>query len=335
MRDVAKEAGVSAMAVSYVLHGSGKNVRVSEQTAQRIREAAKRLSYMPNSFARNLRSGKTKTVGVVFQHFDRLSEANPYYPMFLNGVMSALFPADYTLALCPKLVQDGDIGAMLDGRFDGVLWARPDFTEANIETLRNARVPLVMLHAPPGIEYGMPTFCVDNEQGIKLAIDHLIALGHQNLAYLIDRLNYQTAEARYRVEAFIRLAKELSIEAEVVEWQGTETEVNELVARTKRPTGLICFSDTLAGNLLNVFAETGISIPEDFSVIGFDSSFFCERTNPPLTSINQPVEKIAHDATVHLLALIEQTTEERSESESSAHIYACSIDIRESTAARD
>ena len=132
IRDVAEAAGVSAMAVSAVLNGAGRNVKVSHEKAEHIRRVARELRYQPNSLARSLRSRRTGMVGVVFQHLHGFSDAAPYFPNLLNGVMAALFPADYTLALCPKLIVGGDAGSISDGRFDGVLWCRPDFTEASL-----------------------------------------------------------------------------------------------------------------------------------------------------------------------------------------------------------
>src|SRR5579862_5241486 len=106
LRHVAESAGVSEMAVSAVLHGSGRNVKVSEEKAELIRRIARELHYQPNQLARSLRSRRTRTIGVVFHHLMRLTEENPYFPQLLNGIMAVLFPTGYTLALCPKLSQD-------------------------------------------------------------------------------------------------------------------------------------------------------------------------------------------------------------------------------------
>jgi LacI family transcriptional regulator len=183
IRDVAEAAGVSAMAVSKVLHGAGANVRVSEARAEHIRKIAREMHYQANDVARSLRSRKTMMIGVVFQHFTTFSDDNPYYPQLLNGVMAALFPAEYTLALCPKLIQNSLTPAIADGRFDGVLWARPDFTEASIEELRFSNFPLVFMHAPPESVAGIPTYCVDNVTGLRLAVEHLVDLGHVHIAH--------------------------------------------------------------------------------------------------------------------------------------------------------
>lgn len=320
------------MAVSKVLHGTGQNVRVSEQTAQKIRVAASELKYQPNAFARNLKAGKTNTVGVVLQHFGGFVEGNPYFPQLFNGIVSALFPANYTLALCPKLVQDGDIGAMLDGRFDGVLWARPDFTEANVETLRNAHVPLVMLHAPPGSAEGISTFCADNSKALLMAVEHLMQLGHRSFTFVNNEIDSNTAEGRNRAEAFLAAVQSQGVHGEIFDWDETTASLKHWLDSNPKITNLICFSDTLAGRVLKTCETLGISVPDDLSVVGFDSSTFCDLTTPRLTSIFQPVEKIAFEAATHLLKLIELQAVGRKDFTHTSTLYSCGFDVRESTA---
>ena len=162
LKDVAEAAGVSPMAVSVVLHGTGgKKVTVSEEKAEHIRRVAADLRYRPNTLARSLRNKQTGAIAVVFQHFGRLSPERPYRTQILNGGAEALFPNDYTLSLCPRMMRDEHGSSIGDGRFDGVLWCRPDFTEGSVDAIRGASVPVVLMHAPPGSILGVPTFCAD------------------------------------------------------------------------------------------------------------------------------------------------------------------------------
>lgn len=331
IRDVAEAAGVSAMAVSKVLHGTGQNVRVSEEKAEKIRKVAREMHYQPNTLARSLRNRRTRMIGVVFQHFERLSQENPYYPLLLNGVMSALFPNDYTLALCPKLVQQSEEGAISDGRFDGVLWCRPDFSEASIESVRNSNIPVVMMHAPPGSAPGIQTFCADNASALRLVVNHFVELGHRHTAFVIDPVNEPTAEGRARAEAFLQSTASAGIEGEVIVWDGDPEELAVYATDDPPHTAFAAFSDTLAGRLLQACHRCGIRIPDDLSIVGFDSSSFCETTSPRLTSIYQPVERIAHEATTRLLALIEESLPESPADFNLSSIYDCRLDIRDST----
>ncbi len=331
IRDVAEAAGVSAMTVSTVLHGAGSNVRVSVETAAKIRSLATELSYQPNTLARSLRSRKTNTVGVVFQHFSRLSEDNPYYPQLLNGVMSALFKEKYTLALCPHLIQGDDLTSIWDGRFDGVLWARPDFTESSLDRLRRSSIPLVMMHAPPGTAEGVSTFTADNDGAMRLVVQHLVSIGHQDMVFIVDEVNEHTAEGRARAAAFTTAVREAGVAGSVFVWDERSRTLENFRTANRGFTAVTCFSDTLAGHLLLACQQLGILIPRDLSVVGFDSSKFCERTIPRLTSIHQRVEQIAFDATSHLLSLIKGGTSVSDRPAPISSLYDCGLDLRDST----
>jgi LacI family transcriptional regulator len=333
IRDVAEAAGVSAMAVSAVLHGTGRNVKVSEAKAAQIRKVAQELRYQPNHLARSLRNRKTNTVGVVFQHFDRFSDENPYYPQLMNGIIAALFPAGYTLALCPHLDQRSGEGTISDGRFDGVLWCRPDFTEQAIDGLRNSSIPVVMMHAPPGSAPGVPIFCADNESALRLPVRHLAELGHKKIGFVLDPVNFVTAEGRARSAAFMNAIKECGLLGEILVWDSDSHDQEEYKTVFRDHTGIVAFSDYLAGRVLATFKQHGVRVPEDVSVIGFDSSTLCEKTSPRLTSISQPVERLAREAATHLLALIhaDQKTLPGPDGPLVA-LYECGLDIRDSTA---
>ncbi len=333
IRDVAEAAGVSAMAVSAVLNGTGRNVKVSGEKAELIRRVARELRYQPNHLARSLRNRKTGMIAVVFQHFDRLGEERPYYPQLLNGVMAALFPAGYTLCLCPRLIHGDDADSISDGRFDGVLWCRPDFSDACLDAIQNSSVPVVMVHAPPGSVPGVPTFCADNEAAMRRVAAHLAGLGHRKAAVVVDPINAHTVEGQVRSDAFLSAAFQKGMAADVVVWDAPYREL-EAYAETTRPhTALVCFSDTIAGSLLSACMQLGISVPEDVSIVGFDSSAFCEGTRPRLTSVNQPVERMARAATEHLIALIRESAEGIGPSPIVSSVYDCGLDVRDSTAA--
>ena len=119
---------------------------------------------------------------------------------------------------------------------------------------------------------------------------------------------------------------------DVLVW-GDDFEGVERYARPDAPhTALVCFSDYTAGVVLRACAAAGVVVPRDLSVVGFDSSPFCETTAPRLTSLHQPVERMAHAATTHLLSLIREASEGSPSSPTVSSIYDCGLDVRESTA---
>jgi LacI family transcriptional regulator len=332
IRDVAEAAGVSAMAVSKVLHGKGTNVRVSESKAELIRKVAHELHYRPNQNARNFRNQKTNLIGVVFQHFEGLREDSPYLPQMLNGVMAALFPAGYTLGICPKLVIEANVPTIADGRFDGILWTSPDFNEASVDTFRYCGVPVVMLHAPPGSATGIPAYCANNGLATQLVADHLAELGHKRVAFFIDPVPNMTAEGIARRDAFVLAAEGRGMKCDVVLSNQLDPDLSAYTSNSRPHTAIVGFSDTQAGGILVAAKALGIRVPEDVSVVGFDSSTFCERTSPKLTSVFQPVEQMARDATSYLLTMVNDSESTWRESGAVTSLYDCHLDVRESTA---
>lgn len=333
LRQVAERAGVSIMSASVVLHKTGSNVTLSAEKADRIRAAAKELNYRPNRLAQSLKNKRTGSIGVVFQHFDRLGPNLPYHIQILNGVMSALFPRDYTLSLCPRMNQQGDIDAVSDGRFDGVIWCRPDISGIQVKELERAHVPVVILHSPPKLIPNIPTFCLDNIQAMRQVVCYLAEIGHRRIGFVIDPVSIHSIEGEDRLAAIrqaaaehglpepacIVLARELDFLAEYAEGRGPQT-------------ALVCFSDNLAGVLLSFFRLKGVKVPSDVSVLGFDSSEFCETTTPRLTSASQPVEQMAREATNYLLDMVDQFVVNGEVPPPIDRVYAAGLDVRDSTA---
>ena len=332
IRDVAKLAGVSAMAVSAVLNGTGKNVTISPEKAERIRQAAEELQYHTNHLARSFRTKRTGQIGVVFQQFSRVGADHPYHSSIINGIVQALFPKDYTLSLCPKLSNSGAAGFMADGRFDGILWCRPNFDESSLKAIQGINLPIVMMHVPPGLISGVPTFCADNDGAMRQVVSHLVSLGHERIAFVIDPVSVKSVEGQARANALLTAALRAELPKPDVIVLGVDHSVLARYGKPNAPhTALICFSDELAGFVLKSCADYGVSVPGDVSVVGFDSSPFCETTTPRLTSVNQPVEQIALAATNHLLTLIQQAEEGSPKSPTTASVYECGLDVRDST----
>jgi len=321
------------MAVSAVLNGSGsRKVTVTAEKAERIRQAAIDLRYQRNNFARAFRQGRTGQVAVVFQNFGRFNIRSSYRADVMNGVMAALFPHDYTLSLCPKLMRSGDADFVSDGRFDGVLWCRPDLSEASAITLQHATIPVVMMHAPPGTVLGVPTFCADNDGAMRRVVSHLIGLGHERLAFVIDPVSERSVEGLARAEALRSAAKRAGLpEPDMIVLDMDHSILADYAKPNAPHSAFVCFSDELAGFVLESCEKFGTRVPEHLSIVGFDSSPLCETTRPRLTSINQPVERMAFDATSHLLSLIRSAEGGEEANSSTSTLYDCHLDVRDST----
>ncbi|MDR3688303.1 MAG: LacI family DNA-binding transcriptional regulator [Fimbriimonas sp.] len=333
LRDVANAAGVSVMSACAVLTGGGRNVKVSEEKAKLIREKAQELRYEPNLAGRSLRTRKTDTIGVVFQHLTTFGEEPYYYQQLLDGIMAALFPRGYTLALSPQLIKGEGTIQVSNGRFDGVLWCCPDLVETSIESAKSLRLPVVMIHAPKEVTAGLPTFAADNERAMERIVNHLVGLGHERIGFVVKPHVARTSEGKARINGFLKAAESLHVKGEVLLWEYAVEELSNYVPDAAPHTALAAYNDVHAGHILSRAKDLAIRVPEDLSVVGFDSSNFCERTQPRLTSVHQPIERMAREATECLLRLIDAGRENLSETRLDTKLYDCQLDIRESTAA--
>jgi LacI family transcriptional regulator len=330
LRDVAKAAGVSPMAVSKVLHGKGSTVRVSPEKATAIQSAARALNYQPNSIARSLKSQRTHNIALVFEHWLKVTGTTLYFSNFLDGVTAAAFPAGYTVSLCPKLANRSQQEIFDDGRFDGLIWCKFMESPQTLRMLSNLRIPVVMIHVlPEELPLHRASFvCCDNHQALDLAVDHLVSLGHQNIAFINDEKDARDMESRARIAGFYAAMTKhnLRSDADVLLWHETCDELDLWWEGNPDTTAVICKSEAMAVNLLNRAKRLGIDIPAELSVVGFDSSPTCETTQPRLTSIFQPIEAMARQAAEVLIHTIEGR-----QSGGLRFVHSCGFDVREST----
>jgi len=189
-----------------------------------------------------------------------------------------------------------------------------------------------MMHAPPGTVLGVPTFCADNDGAMRRVVAHLISLGHERIAFAIDPVSEHSVEGQARAEALRSAARRAGLAEPDVLILGKDHGILARYALAGAPhTALVCFSDELAGFVLKSCQRLGVEVPRHISIVGFDSSPLCETTSPRLTSVNQPVERMAFEATTHLLSLVRNAEEGAASAAVTSTLYDCTLDIREST----
>lgn len=335
IRDVAKAAGVSPMAVSQVLHQKGNNVRVSESTANKIRSAATQLRYQPNRLAQSFRTKKTDTIAIVFEEFGRLDSHTGYFVQLFDGVIEEAFKHGYSVTICPKMVNFTTNGIAYDGRFDGLIWCKPIIAEETREAMRHSSIPVIALHTPPNPSLPVPQLCADNAHGIHLAVDHLHELGHRHIGFVLDHGHRFNAEARERIECVKNSAAGCGItfsDDDVFLWNARTNEFQEFWRTSPPQTAFIVFGEGQAVEILNRAKEIGVRVPQDLSIIGFDSTYYCELVEPNLTAVGQPVEQMAREAAARLIELIEDPNEgSRFNPDTDLKRYPCRLDVRAST----
>lgn len=332
VRDVAERAGVSPTVVSRVLHDKAKSIRVSEATAQRVRQAAEDLGYRRNAMAQLFRERQTRMIGVLHGlGFGKPSfaDGSQYFCQLMDGIIDGAFSSGYSVTLCPQLFGQTPEDAMSDGRFDGLVWYSTHLDGGNRELLQQCSVPLVLIHTPSE-EFGgrYPAIICDNRQGIKLAIDHLVSLGHKNIAFALEN-EFPSVEGVFRRDAFIDLMKDTGLpvsDADIVDIRADLTGLHIYLASKPRHTAVICANDGVASDVIRLAKQYGLRLPEDLSIVGFDSTAYCEQMQPALTSVNQPLAVMGRSAVSLLVRSINGETPDPP-----TLVFPCGFDIRGTT----
>ena len=285
--DVARHAGVSQSTVSLVLSGKSAG-RVSARTEAAVRAAAEELGYRPNVAARALRTGTARTVGMVVTDV-----THPFFGPVLRGAQVAAWKAGYAVALV-DVANDPDrerdtFEALRAGPVDGFLF----FT---VEPPAGTGEHVVAIEVSPP---GMPFVRFDTERGTELAIEHLLALGHERFGHLSSALEAETFRLRRETVAAVleRAGLPPAVETRAqFTFDDAAAGAHELLSAAERPTAIYADDDLLAGGVYLAARELGLRIPGDVSVVGFDDLPFARVFEPPLTTIGIDAEALGSTA---------------------------------------
>jgi DNA-binding LacI/PurR family transcriptional regulator len=313
--DVAKRAGVGKSTVSAVLNGSP--APFAESTRKRIFDAARELRYQPNAVARGLRSQRLNSVGVTFHYADPAWILADYYgTTLLMGIVGGAHARGYSTTLFHKPWRDAErsAAAFRGQGIDGFLVIAPQSHSDMVEGLFSLGIPLVVI-SHPGDEYGVPSVIVDNAKGVRLAVDHLISLGHERIAHVTDFADlYDCAD---RTEEFKRTTgeKALSIPPEYVGFVGNRMDfgagdragylaARRMLTLPRRPTAIVTTGDGVAVSTIEAARDLRIKVPGELSVIGFDDNILARQASPPLTTVRQPLVEMGRAAAQMLITMI-------------------------------
>jgi LacI family transcriptional regulator len=299
IKDVAREASVSVATVSRVFNGAAV---VREETARRIREVAAALRYAPHSGARSLITNRTNTLGVLLP--DLYGE---FFSELIHGIDLTARKEGYHILVSRSWEGRSEIEEAMRamrGRVDGMLLMSPDL---HADSLLNVppNLPVVLLCSPSrGQELDSVT--IQNFQGAKEMVSHLIKVGHKRIAIIKGSIgNFDAAERLrgYRAalkEAGIANDPELERQGDFTE-DGGFTAARELMSLRKRPTAVFAANDSMAIGALSAFKQMGVRTPEDMAIAGFDDIPLCRYMDPPLSSVRVHIADLGSKAVEVLL----------------------------------
>lgn len=304
VKDVAALAGVSVGTVSNVLN---RPDRVSTATRARVHDAMAELGFVRNESARQLRAGRSSVIAYVV-----LDTGNPFFTDVALGIEDAAQDSDLSLFLCNSHQQptrEHDYLARLEQqRVQGVLITPVDPDFALLDELPQRGTPVVLVDRIRDTD----THCsvsVDDRLGGRLAVDHLLELGHRRIAFVggpdvLNQVRDRRQGARESLEA-AGLDPDSLIEVDTEELTVDEgRHAGGRIAglpRSTRPTAAFCGNDLVALGLLQRCVELGLSVPEDLAVVGYDDNVFAAAAAVPLTSVRQPARELGRAAARLLL----------------------------------
>jgi len=299
IKDVARAAGVSPSTVSRALSAPEL---VQPETRRRVQQAATELGYHPNRAARGLITGRTGNIGLVLPDL-----TNPFFPGVVKGVQSRARESDFSVFLADTdedPTVEADLVRALIKQVDGIVLCSPRMGEDELRSLAG-ETPMVMLNRRVG---RIPSVTIDNSDGIRQAVAHLVALGHRRVAYVAGPRTSWSNRERLRI---LRAATSAS-GVELVEVGNVVPQFAGGVAAADLVlaagvTAVIAYNDLVALGLLNRFSVRGVAVPDRMSVIGFDDIVLSEMVSPSLTTLAQPKEQTGRAGVDLLLALLDDS----------------------------
>jgi DNA-binding LacI/PurR family transcriptional regulator len=302
VHDVAARSGVSIATVSRTLR---EPHRVSEDTRDRVLAAVRDLDYRPNRAASSLRRGRTGVIAVVVPDIE-----NPYFASLIKGAQASSRARGYGLVVVDTTEQadiEADEIAALRSQIDGIILASSRLPDKRLTEAVTGLRHVLINRDPMGVGIGAPTVTIDESTGASAAVKHLWALGHRRIAYVGGPAGSWSQAGRRRG---IREAAESLDGIELVE-VGSFTpdagggRAGAVPALAAGATGVIAYNDLVALGLLAEWSESGVRVPEDVSLIGFDNTFVTELSSPRLTSVGADLRQFGETAVELLLAQID------------------------------
>jgi alanine racemase len=308
--NVAEAAGVSKTAVSFAFNNP---TRLNIDTATRIMSIADELGYRPDPVARMLAQRRTGTIGILTPQALTSIFANPFFGMFSAGVAGVAEEAGYGLFFISPL--HGSLSRAI-GRatVDGVVAIGLAADHPEIAQIRRAGLPMITVDSDQFDE--LPSVDVDDEGGAVAAAEHLVGLGHRDvLVIAIERAEHAPSGAEdvvaRRLRGYRRTFEAAGVaigDDDVFVSPATFAGGLEAIERAwlagKRPTAVLAMSDAMAIGAIRGLRDRGLSVPTDVSVVGFDDIELAQTTDPPLTTIHQPIRGKGEAAVRLLLDLI-------------------------------
>lgn len=307
LQSIAEQCGCSITTVSRVLNGNADKYRISKRTAEAVMSEVTRTGYVPSFTAQSLRSRRSGMIGLLLP-----SIANPYFADMASHIVTELYKSDYTAILVDTMEDASRLNKsardLLLRRVEGMI-AVPCGDDPSILEMVGREVPVVLVdryYERTTLPYVTTNNFKGGYEGTRLLINH----GHQRIACIQGERD--SMPNRERVSGYRQAMEEVGLQDRIL-LVGNEFSVQNGYLSTKlfldgpdRPTAIFALSNTILLGALKAIRESGLSIPEDMSVISFDDNLYMDYLTPAITRVSQPVENMAKLAVKILIDHLDQ-----------------------------
>jgi len=310
IKDIAKVAGVSHTTVYRAINDKP---RISQSTKERIISIARELNYQPNVLAQSLVLGRTKTLGLVITTI-----VNPFYPELARGIEDTARSLGYSIILCSTnfdpLLEKQYIDMLRSRGVDGIIFTSAHIHDPNITSLVEDRFPLILVnrrvHGDPLMD-SIDYVVVENAKGGFLAVEHLIRMGHERIGVISGASDSSAAVERLGgarrafIEYGLNPASLLVLEGDFLKPSGYEA-AKKFLAMRDSPSAIFGVNDYMALGALEAILDSGLRVPEDVALIGFNDIEFSSLKTVELSTIGQKKYEMGSIAVHTLIERIEK-----------------------------
>ncbi|ATW28049.1 LacI family DNA-binding transcriptional regulator [Candidatus Formimonas warabiya] len=305
-KDIARMAGVSQPTVSRVLNDSPN---VKPGTKKKVMDIINKLGYTPNQLARSMVLGKTFNIGLVLADI-----TNPFYSELAKSVIDRAKQSRYNVLLCNtdnnEDTMEMYLNYLMQKRVDGIIFASVSTKSIRVQHLVESQFPCILCNRR--LESEKENFIVsENTKGAYIAVKHLINLGHKEIAYISGSSDFSTAVERREgyckalEEAGYAIDRSLVLQGRFKE-ENAYTAAKQLIALKKRPSAIFCSNDLMALAAINAIFDSGLKVPDDIAIVGYDDINVASYRTVNLTTVAQRKEEMGIKAVDHLLSIIEK-----------------------------
>lgn len=328
---IAKEAKVSPATVSRVLNGT---VKVSVAREMAVRKAIAKFNYTPNASARHLAGGRSGLIALLMEESNEEFFYNPFWSQVVQGFSTTISNAGALplLLVRPRSGTDNSVFAtLLKGKIDALAVLSWHASTTNLAKNLDPKIPTIVV-GDFGNSINSSRVDVDNVKGGFLATEHLISTGCKNILALTGDLKLQSGRDRldgYKkalTDAGYKVREEMILQGDYTGATAREL-INKALKKGIKFDGVFAANDLSAISAMDVLKEHGIKVPEQVKIVGFDDSPIASSSNPPITTIRQPIRELGAEVALSLLAILDGE-------EVADKLLDVELIVRESTTAR-